>query len=89
MCGILQVPGYPRYADAFVPASQRAQPSQRHLFGHYPTWWWKAGHGINDAQLGKLLPQLALPGLRPGCADGTSDGGHGPRFARQDVALRH
>lgn len=59
VCGILRTADYPAYADKFIPASQRTEPSQRFLFGSYPTWWWTAQDGISKTALQTFLPQLA------------------------------
>lgn len=58
VCGILQTAQYPGYSESFIPWDQRPSPAARHVFGHYPTWWWHAADGVNTAALQKFLPQL-------------------------------
>jgi hypothetical protein len=58
VCGVLQTAEYPGYADQFIPALQRKQPSKRFVFGHYPTCWWTAADGVNERALSIFLPDL-------------------------------
>lgn len=58
VCGILNNPGHPGYAHQFVPLTRRADPPGRFGFGNYPTWWWKAANGLDDAALKLFLPHL-------------------------------
>jgi hypothetical protein len=58
LCGVLNTPRHPSYASAFIPAAERHEPALRHVFGSYPTSWWKAEDGINTSVLQRYLPQL-------------------------------
>jgi hypothetical protein len=58
LCGILHTPQYPAYTEAFVPYTERYMPSQRYIFGRYPTCWWRAAGGISPTALQEYLPQL-------------------------------
>jgi hypothetical protein len=59
VCGILHTADYPGYADEFIPATRAlAHPSQHFVFGHYPTWWWRASGGLSDTALRQFLPRL-------------------------------
>ena len=59
VAGVLRTAAHPGYTDTYIPLASRPLPSQRYVFGHYPTCWWRAGDGINTAALHEFLPQVS------------------------------
>lgn len=50
-CGVLSAPGHASFADAFVPARQRALPHHHFVDMPYPACWWRSEYGIDRARL--------------------------------------
>jgi hypothetical protein len=54
--GILKPRGYPTYFDEFV--LHRPLPPQRFADWGYPTIWWRASDGVNEAALDFWFPEM-------------------------------
>jgi hypothetical protein len=51
LCGVLDSPDHPGFAEHFVPDSQRALPPHRFVDMEYPACWWRGDLGLNRSRL--------------------------------------